>query len=176
MKHQPFEEWLLKETPLDAVQKIELDAHLRICSSCSAVEETGRALQKVRLASPAAGFSARFQTRLALQRVADRRRRLWGAIVFMLGGLILLIWLAGPYLASFLASPVTWLTALIEWGIFLITTLQAIAQAGSVFLNVIPSFLSPFAWMVLVSALAGIGLLWSISIWRFSHRDVPRGV
>jgi hypothetical protein len=176
MKHQPFEEWLLQQIPLDPIQKIELDAHLRICTSCSALEETGRALQKVRLASPAAGFSARFQTRLALQRAADRRRRFWGAIVFMLGGLILLMWLAGPYLASFFASPATSLTALIEWGVFLVTTLRAIAQAGSVLLNVIPSFLSPFAWMVLVSALAGIGLLWSISIWRFSHGDVPRGV
>jgi len=86
----------------------------------------------------------------------------------------MLMWLVGPYLASFLAAPATWIAALIEWVIFLITTLQAVTQAGSVLLRALPGFLSPFAFMVLVSAFAGIGLLWSVSIWRFVR--VPRGV
>jgi hypothetical protein len=84
------------------------------------------------------------------------------------------MWIAGPYLASFFASPATWITALVEWGVYVITTLQAVGQAGSVLLRMLPGFLSPFAFMVLVSALAGIGLLWSVSIWRFVR--VPRGV
>jgi hypothetical protein len=88
----------------------------------------------------------------------------------------MLIWIAGPYIASFFAAPATWITSLIQWGIFLITTLQAVAEAGSVIIRVMPSFLTPFGFMVLVSALAGIGLLWSVSIWRFAHRGVPRGV
>ena len=86
----------------------------------------------------------------------------------------MLMWLAGPYLASFFTAPATWIAALIEWGVFIITTLQAVAQAGSVILRTLPGFLSPFVFMVLVSAMAGIGLLWSVSIWRFVR--VPRGV
>ena len=86
----------------------------------------------------------------------------------------MLLWLLEPYLASFFAAPATWIAAVIEWAIFLITTVQAVAQAGSVLLRVVPGFLSPFAFMVLVSAFAGIGLLWSVSIWRFVR--VPRGV
>ena len=86
----------------------------------------------------------------------------------------MLMWLLGPYLASFIAAPATWIAAGIEWAIFLITTVQAVAQAGSVLLRVLPGFLSPFAFMVLLSAFAGIGLLWSVSIWRFVR--VPRGV
>jgi hypothetical protein len=88
----------------------------------------------------------------------------------------MLLWLAGPYMASFFRSPATWITSFIEWGVFLVTTLQAVAQAGSVMLRIMPSFLSPFALMVLASTLAGIGLLWSVSIWRFTQRGVPRGV
>ena len=88
----------------------------------------------------------------------------------------MLVWLLGPYLATFLASPATWITALVDWGVFLITTLNAMTQAGSVVLDVIPSFLPFFAWMVVASAIAGIGLLWFISIWRFAQRGVPRGV
>jgi len=174
MNHQPFEEWLLNETLIGAREKLELDAHLRICSYCSALAETGKALHIVRKVSPAAGFSVRFQTRLAVQKAADRRRKRWGAILFTFGGLVMLMWLVGPYLASFVAAPATWIAALIEWVVFLITTVQAVTQASSVLLRMLPGFISPFVFMVLVSALAGIGLLWSVSIWRFVR--VPRGV
>jgi hypothetical protein len=174
MNHQPFEEWLLTEKMIDPRQKVELDAHLRVCGYCSALAETGKALRTVKTVSPAAGFSARFQTRLAAQKAADLRRRRWGAVLFTLGGLVMLMWLAGPYLASFFAAPATWIAGLIEWGVFVFTTLHAVAQAGSVILRSLPGVLSPFAFMVLVSAMAGIGLLWSVSIWRFVR--VPRGV
>jgi hypothetical protein len=176
MNHQPFEDWLLNEQLIDPKQKLDLDAHLRICSYCSALAETGKALRSVKTVSPAAGFTARFQTRLAARKQVERRRRLWGAVLFTFGGLIMLMWLMGPYLVSFFASPAAWITSLIGWGVFLITTLEAIAQAGSVMLRVMPSFFSPFALMVLVSALAGMGLLWTVSIWRFARGGVPRGV
>jgi len=174
MNHQPFEDWLLNENLIDPKQKLDLDAHLRVCSYCSALAETGMALRSVKKAAPAVGFTARFQTHLAARKLAERRRKLWGAILFTFGGLVMLTWIAGPYMASFFTSPATWITSLIEWGVFLITTLQAVAQAGSVILRVMPSFLTPFGFMILVSAFAGIGLLWSVSIWRFIR--VPRGV
>ena len=176
MNHQPFEDWLLNDKLIDPKQKLDLDAHLRVCSYCSALAETSRTLRAVRMTSPSAGFTVRFQARLAARKVAERRRRFWGAILFTFGGLVMLMWLAGPYLASFFASPATGITSLIEWGVFLITTLRAIAEAGSVILRIMPSFLSPFGMMVLASALAGMGLLWTVSIWRFTRQGVPRGV
>jgi hypothetical protein len=176
MNHQPFEDWLLNDKLVDPKQKLELDAHLRVCPYCSALAETGMALRSVKKVSPAAGFTARFQMHLAARKLAERRRRLWGTVLFTLGGFAMLMWIAAPYMASFFASPATWITSLIEWGVYLITTLQAILQAGSVVVRVMPSFLPPFALMVLLSAFAGVGLLWSVSIWRFAQRDVPRGV
>ena len=174
MNHQPFEEWLLTEKLVSPKERLDLDDHLRICSYCSALAETGKALHSVKKVSPAAGFSARFQARLAAQRAAELRRKRWGAVLFTFGGLVMLMWITGPYLASFLAAPATWIAVLIEWAVFVFTTLQAVGQAGSVLLRMLPGFLSPFAFMVLVSAIAGIGLLWSVSIWRFVR--VPRGV
>ena len=176
MNHQPFEDWLLNDKLIDPKQKLELDAHLRVCSYCSALAETGMALRAVKKVSPAAGFTSRFQARLAERKLAERRRRLWGAVLFTVGGLTMLMWIAGPYMASFFASPATWITSLIEWGVYLVTTLQAIGQAGSVIVRIMPSFFSPFALMVLLSAFAGVGLLWTVSIWRFTRRGVPRGV
>ncbi len=174
MNHRPFEDWLLNDTLINPEQKRDLDAHLRECPYCVALAETGAVLQSVRKVSPPAGFTVRFQARLAERKLLERRRRLWGAFVFALGGLGLLVWLTLPYLVTFISSPATWLSALVELGIFLITTLQALAQAGFVLLDVIPGILPPFVWMVLVSAFAGISLLWSVSIWRFSR--VPQGV
>jgi len=174
MNHQPFEDWLLNDKPITHEQKRELDVHLRICSYCAALAETGVALKSVRKASPQAGFTTRFQARLAERKLAERRQRLWGSLLFTFGGLVLLLWLASPYLLTFLSAPATWISAVVQWGVFFVTTIEALAQAGSVFVRIIPDFLSPFAWMVLISAFAGVSLLWTVSIWRFVR--VPRGV
>ena len=77
MNHQPFEEWLLNEKLISPKERLDLDAHLRICSYCSALAETGKALRTVKRVAPAAGFSTRFQARLAMQKAADRRRKRW---------------------------------------------------------------------------------------------------
>ena len=174
MKHQPFEEWLLNETPLTPDQKRELDLHVRLCVHCSALLETGMVLRSVKMVAPADGFTSRFQVRLAERRLVERRRRILGAILFLIGGLSVLLWLAGPSVLAFLSSPDVWIAGFVEWGIFFMTTLQAMTQAGEVLLHVIPGFVPPFAWLILVSGLAGISLLWSVSIWRFTR--VPQGV
>jgi hypothetical protein len=174
MNHRPFEDWLLNDTPITSEQKHELDTHVRTCAYCAALVETGIALKSVKKASPQAGFTARFQTRLAARKAAEQRRRALGSILFTAGGFVLLMWLASPFLATFFSAPATWITVVVDWGVFIFTTLQALGQAGSVLLQVVPDFLSPFAWMILISAVAGISLLWTISIWRFVR--VPQGV
>lgn len=173
MNHRPFEDWLLNDMPITPDQKRELDMHVRTCAYCAALAETGIALRTVKKASPQAGFTARFQARLAARKAAEQRRRTLGAVLFTAGGFVLLMWLASPYLATFMSAPATWITVLVDWGVFIFTTIQALGQAGSVLLQVVPEFLSPFAWMILISAMAGISLLWTISIWRFVR--VPQG-
>ena len=174
MNHLPFEDWLLNETPVTPEQQRDLDLHLRNCAYCSALAETGRMLSTSKMAAPIPGFTVRFQTRLAERKIVERRKKLWGAVLFILGGLVLLMWAVGPYLTSFLASPATWISVVVGWLVFIGTTLFALIDAGAVILNVVPNFLPPFAWLVLLSAFAGVGLLWSVSIWRFVR--VPRGV
>jgi hypothetical protein len=64
----------------------------------------------------------------------------------------------------------------VGWLVFIGTTLFALLNAGSVILSIIPKFLPPFVWLVLLSTFAGVGLLWSVSIWRFAQRGAPQGV
>jgi hypothetical protein len=174
MNHQPFETWLLEDQPLDPEKKRDLQAHLRMCAHCAALAETGLALRSVHKAAPASGFTVRFQKRLAMQKLADRRRRFWGMAVFVIGGLSLLAWLAAPTLTRLITSPAEWIAVMLSYIFFLITSLQALTDVGLVLLKVAPGFIPPFVWMVLASALAGMGLLWIISIWRLTY--VPRGV
>ena len=169
MNHRPFEDWLLNEHPVTPTEKRELDAHIRSCAHCAALAESGLELRSVRMVSPAPGFTMRFQQRLAAQRIADRRRRLWGLMVLLLGGGALLIWLAAPYLLAFITSPGQWLTIGIGYLLFIVTSVQAVSEVMLVLFRVAPGFISPYAWMVLLSTLTGLGLLWTVSIWRFTR-------
>lgn len=174
MNHRPFEDWLLDDQPLDPTQKRELDAHLRTCETCRAIAESNLALRSARLVAPAPGFSARWQERLVLARRAQRRRTLLGTLFFSIGGLLLLAILAGPMLISVIGSPADWISAIVMGALFAYTTTMAVAEAGSVLLRVLPAFVPPFMWLVLLSTLSGLGLLWSVSIWRLVRK--PQGV
>jgi hypothetical protein len=176
MNHQPFEGWLLDNTSLTLEQKNELDAHTRICAYCAALVKTEKLLSAPRMISPADGFVDRFQVRFVVRKAENRKRRIIGSLLFALGGLALMLWIASPYLLTFMASPASWITTFVEWGVFLLTTFDAAAQAGSVILDVLSGLLPPFAWMVLASFFAGVSLLWSVSIWRFARWGVPQGV
>ena len=174
MKHRPFEEWLLDDQLLDPAQKRDLDAHLRACNACSAIAESNLALRSARVVGPAPGFTARFQERLVLARRAQRRRTMLGTLFFSLGGMLLLALLAGPTLVSVIGSPAEWISAMVQTLLFIYTTVMAVLEAGPVVFRVLPGFMPPFVWLVLLSTLSGLGLLWSVSIWRLVRR--PQGV
>ncbi len=174
MNHRPFEDWLLDDQPLDPIQKRELDTHLRECAVCRGIAELNLALRSARVVGPAPGFTARFQERLVLARRAQRRRTLLGTLFFSLGGLTLLALLAGPFLVSFIGSPAEWISAMIRALLFIYTTTLAVTEAGSIFFRVLPGIMPPFIWLVLLSTLGGLVLLWSVSIWRLMRR--PQGV
>jgi len=174
MKHRPFEDWLLEDQYLDPAQKRELDSHLRECETCTAIAEANLALRSARLVSPAPGFSVRFQERLVLAREAQRRRTVIGSILFSLGGLVLLGFLAGPTLLSFIGAPAEWLTLFLNGALFVYSMMVAAGEAGFVLLHVLPGFVPVFTWLVVLSAFCGLGVLWSVSIWRIAR--VPQGV
>lgn len=174
MNHRPYEDWLLDDQLLDPAQKRELDVHLCTCEPCSAIAESNLALRSARVFGPAPGFTARWQGRLALARRAQRRRTLLGTLFFSLGGMLLLATLAGPTLISLLGSPAEWISAIVRALLFIYTTIMAVLEAGSVIFRVLPGFMPPFIWLVLISTLGGLGLLWSVSLWRLMRR--PQGV
>ena len=169
MKHRPFEEWLLNDERLTPEQNRDLQNHLRECRSCSALAEVNLALRSARGAVPAPGFAARFQSRLAAQRALQRRRMAVGATILTVGGLAILSILLWPFLAAVTQNPtgllVSWvstLTAISGW-------IEALVQVGAVIWSVIPGFVPPYGWMILLSVVSGLALLWGVSFWRFTR-------
>ncbi len=174
MNHRPFEDWLLNDQKLKISEKQALEDHLRTCKSCTALAETGLELRAAHLSTPRPGFAQRFHTRLVSHKAAERRRRLWGVVVFIAAGVVLSGWLISPYLLAFLASPAEWITMGIGYLLFIGTSVQAITELIRVLFRVTPGFVPTYIWMIFISLLAGLGLLWAVSIWRFTR--IAQGV
>lgn len=90
MSHKPYLDWMhaaldAGEAPLSPDQRAQLQEHLAACADCQAAWETlnaaERLLKSAPLAAPQAGFTSRFQARLAAERRQARPRAVWGALV-----------------------------------------------------------------------------------------------
>ena len=173
MNHQPFEEWLFEPEPLTLKQKRELQAHLKDCPQCSALAEVGLALQSTRMAAPAEGFTDRFQIRLEVRKLALRRRNIWGFVLLTVGVLLVISWLAWPLVSPVIHSPVNTLAYILSWLIALWTSLQAMGQVSELFIKILPGFVPPVVWFVLILGAGGWGLLWIVSLMKFVK--LPQG-
>ena len=174
MNHRPFEDWLLQDQPLTPEQKRELQSHLRACTSCTAIAESNLALHSKQMAAPAAGFTKRFQARLIQRRREQRWRQVIGSLVLVIGGVGLLYWLAGPLVQDMMRSPAEWITAIVGYFLFILTSIEALSEVGWVLLRVVPNFISPSGWIVLVFMVSGLTVLWMLSMRRFAR--TPQGV
>ena len=174
MNHRPFEDWLLDDQPLTPEQKRDLQSHLKLCTSCAAIADSNLALHTIHVVSPVPGFTDRFQARLAHRRSGQKWRQFAGTLVLVLGGLGLLYWAAGPVIQEAFSSPAEWITTAVSYFLFVLTSLQALSEAGNILLRVVPNFVSP-ADLFIISVLISGFFFWGIvSIWRVKR--VPQGV
>ena len=174
MDHRPFEDWLLDNKDLTSNETRELNAHLQVCHSCSALAEVDLALKSVRVAAPAEGFTDRFQVRLAARKKALRQRNFWGFLILSMSVLSVLAWVAWPVLGSIIRSPVnlltSWLSALLSFW----AATQVMVHAGAVVFKVLPGFVPAYVWTVILFAAGGWSLIWVFSLIKFTK--VTQGV
>ncbi len=174
MNHRPFEDWLLADQPLDAQQQRDLQNHLRDCVSCTAIAEANMALRAVRMISPQPGFSERFGALLEKRREQLRLRQILGTVVLVLAGVGLVLVLAGPFLAEAITSPASWITAMVGYLLFVITSFRVLSEVTGILVRVLPNVLTPGGWFAGVLTFAGLAFFWTFSIRRARH--VPQGV
>jgi hypothetical protein len=174
MDHRPFEDWLLNNQTLDASEKRQLDAHLRVCASCAALAEVNLALKSVTMAAPAAGFTDRFQVKLAVRKQALRRRNFWGFMLLFLSVMSVLTLIAWPVIASLQRSPVDLLASLLGGLLSFWAALNAMAHAGLLLFRIVPGFIPAYIWTIMLFAACGWSLLWVFSLIKFTK--FPQGV
>jgi hypothetical protein len=174
MDHRPFEDWLLNNQVLTASEKRQLDAHLRVCSACAALAEVNLALKSVKMAVPAAGFTGRFQLRLAARRLAMRRRNFWGFMLLTLSVLSVLTLIAWPLISVLLRSPAGLLASSLGSLLSFWISLEAMAHAGLLLFRIAPGFIPAYVWTIFLFAACGWSLLWVFSLIKFSK--FPQGV
>ncbi len=166
MVHQPFEDWLLNDEQLTPNQERDLRLHLRDCLACTALARGNLTLRSAPVTSPPDGFAPRFQARLAAERKIQRSRSLIGLILLAVVGTGGLVWLLFPYFPYLTLSPAQLLSMWMSNLIYLGLTVRAMGALGNTLLNVISALIPPYAWLLSVVLLGGIGLLWAFSLRR----------
>ena len=80
MSHQPFENWLFSEEPLDSEQQNLMNTHMEECEYCrslaKALDQVEGMLSSQVTPDPLPGFVQRWQDRLVVVRQGQRYQRL----------------------------------------------------------------------------------------------------
>jgi len=161
MNHQPFEDWLLEDESLTIQQQRELHAHLRSCTSCSAIAASNMALHTKHLAIPLPGFTERFQPRLAAWKKDQLRRQAMGTVVLVAAGLALLYAGAGPAMLQAVRSPAAWMSNVAVYVLSVFTMASVAGHVGSVLLRGLSGLIPPGAGWAVAAGGFSLGVLWA---------------
>lgn len=183
MNHQPFEEWILSDEPLDPQQDAALTGHLVSCPDCPPL---ARAWQAVRQEiateppeAPAPGFSMRWQARLKERRAEQQRRTV--LLTVGLNALALLvtgaIWLV-PQIGRVTLTGIL-VTALGQIILLTVRINQALGALNFLFRDLSSGFptdlmaILPVAILAVgATTLALLSFVWVFTMWKII---VPKG-
>jgi anti-sigma factor RsiW len=178
MNHKPYQDWMqaVLDGALAPAARRELEAHLAGCAECqgdwAALTEVQRLFKGAPMASPRAGFTGRFQARLAQRR--SRPRLVWGALALGLGTVALAalvvplglgLIFAGLRAAQQPATAVAVAASLEAALAFIETVAGALFIAGRAVVE--PAVANPLAWGAALLALAAAG------VWVYVMRNLP---
>ena len=162
--HQHFEEWLFSEEDLSPEDSHSLEEHLHTCSACCqlslAWREVERDIQEASELSPTAGFTDRWQVRLASEKRKQQRRQNLSILLFTVGVASLLLVASSVMVLPLLKSP--W-PFLLTWAYQLMTLLSITTIYGgalTTLLRAVVGIMPPLIWATLPVAIGLLSLIW----------------
>ncbi len=180
MSHQPFEDWLLSEKPLDEEQQETLQAHLNECETCQTLSEALTQVEETLTShptpSPKPGFVQRWHGRLSISRQQRQQRKMW---FFTLG----LFAIAGLIIMSVLLLNINSINWFYEFG-QVFANFTRVANRINQAVNLIKSLTNQFPILIPIMVIFGVGsfsalitliITWVSSIIRLyqpSHKGV----
>ncbi len=177
MKHQPFENWLLFDEPLNPEQAQALDDHLQVCEHCQMLQRSWQGVASLFQESPdpepAPGFAGRWQTRLKNEQygvVASRHRwQSWITLILIANGVSILGVLLGMTFFNTFDS----LTELLLVWVYRLTSLLTVVNIFqnllAILIRTIPGLLPPSGWAILAGIVSAGSLMWVLSMARLAR-------
>jgi hypothetical protein len=166
MNHQPFESWLLSEEVLEQDQELALREHLRNCEHCAELEASWGAVHKMFEASPrvrpAAGFTDRWESRLAMEKKKRHNRQSGFFLAITAGIATVLLLVMGIHAVDLLRFPEQLILFLIYRIATLIgyayTTQNLVFSLAGTLVDMVPG---P-AWIAFVGLITMVFVLWFV--------------
>ena len=174
MNHRPFEDWLLENQSLTPDQNQDLNNHLKICTSCKALTEVDLMLKAPQMAGPQAGFTDRFQFKLAAEKHLLRKRQRWGLGILGLISFITLGFVVVQLLSIWQNYPAEILVRWVTWWITLFSSFKTFGTIGLVFLKVASDFIPLPMWLGIIGGSFLLVLIWVTSLWKLSYSTNAR--
>jgi predicted anti-sigma-YlaC factor YlaD len=175
MVHQPFEQWIVEQTPLTGEQDQLLQGHLQECSQCRELQSSlltvDELLMQAPMAAPAAGFTRRWQASLAERRALQQRRQVRKFFLILLGAGLLTFGLLGLYVAL-TSSPVELVARLLENATRVLINLDQLESFVTAIFRTLPPYLSVGIWVLMASGLCLFTMIWIGALWRTSFQGV----
>ncbi|MBN1536956.1 MAG: zf-HC2 domain-containing protein [Anaerolineales bacterium] len=175
MNHQFFENLLLSDSELTQVELTMLQEHLQTCEACrqfsNALEDVDHLFHNTPIASPAVGFTQRWQESVIQDNKKRQKRQIWLILIVGVCSISALFALLGFTILPVLISPiavlwaelfnlVTWFSA-VEWIVGVLLTMFRAAH------SVVPTSL----WIALSFAFMGLCAVWVVA---FKQVTAPR--
>ena len=175
MNHQPFENWIFEERPLNSNQEQSLKLHLKDCKTCDTSQKAWQSLQnemnQAKMISPVPGFSQRWLTSLPQRRLREQRRQAKKFVLFLVGAaslsLILLI-----VLMIMDQSPLDWIIGGLHTIAQVTIRFKQIQLVTYSILKSLPPFVPVIAWIFFTLPLGLLSMTWIGALWRISMQGV----
>jgi predicted anti-sigma-YlaC factor YlaD len=178
MNHQPFEQWLLSDEPLNTDQTAALHEHLQMCESCRRLaaswSEVRQLFQTTPIVQPDAGFSSRWQAHLRkyqeLEIEKKQNQQTWMVFALTTIGTILLFVVMLSQLTSYFNSPSEIFVYWMGQTIGLLSNISALREVVVILFGTILSAIPVSYWLISLSILAVLCLIWILSLRHLYNR------
>lgn len=177
MKHQPFENWILLDEPLNPEQAQALQAHLRTCEHCRALQsawgQVDALFQAAPTSEPAPGFATRWQARLTHQRALQAHSRYrwqsWITLILIANAVSLLAVVLGlQFVNTFQSLTEVLLVAVYRLTSF-ITVVNVFQNLLAILIRTLPGLLPPVGWASVAAIMITGSVIWIFSLSRLAR-------
>ncbi len=160
MSHQPFEDWLFSDEPLDTQQEQTMQNHLDECERCQnlshALDQVGEIFEFSTTPEPSPGFTQRWFERLNVAQEQRQIKRTWILVLsfFSIASIITIT------VALMNFNSINWAYQLSQF----IANFSLIARKLNQFWRFFQSVADVFPLVIPITIIIGIGLLSLITV------------